>query len=274
VDSINSLSAYDAAAAVTMESAMSFDALRQYARNSKLPLVKRCYHVLGIFYGITQRRKQNRALGHSRKLSMLEIEKTIVFSIQYARGLEPGDIAEFGVFSGQYAMVEGRELASYGSSRAIHLFDSWNGNGPFSQKDMEAPEIKSGEFKSEPRREQIQPAVLLRQLRRIYRGPIHIYKGFFKDTVPTIKPETKFVMVVMDSVSFSSTDTVFNHLFANKHIAEGAVLLLPGWNLARASPDQMVRYAWALAVKKFNIRYSDEGRYYSKGAKFIIHSYD
>jgi hypothetical protein len=256
-----------------VEDEMSFTSLRQFAGTSNLTVVKWSYQGLRYVYGLVLRHRSRRALAHSQRLGDQEIEKTIVFALQYARTLEPGDIAEFGVFNGRYAMIEARELAAYGSSRAIHLFDSWAGYGPFSEKDMEMPEIKSGEYRSEPRSDQVSPGILLGRLKRIYSGPYHIYKGFFKDTVSKIKPETKFVMVVVDSTTFSSTATVLNHLFANRHFAEGAVLLLPGWNLSRASPDQMVRHAWALAVQKHDVKYSDEGRYYSKGAKFIIHSY-
>jgi hypothetical protein len=226
-----------------MEDVMSFAALKQFAGNSNLPLVKWAYDKLRHVYGLVQNAKRRRAPAHTQRLADQDIEKTIVFAIQYARSLEPGDIAEFGVFNGRYAMTEARELAAYSSTRAIHLFDSWSGYGAFDQKDKEAPEVKSGEYNSEPRPDQVPPDVLLRRLERIYRGPFHIYKGFFKDTVATIRPGTRFVMIVMDGNLFSSTDTVLNHLFANEHVAEGAVLLFPGWNLGRASPDQLVRKA-------------------------------
>jgi hypothetical protein len=257
-----------------MEQMVTISALKDYARDSKSPIVRWLCGGLRFIFGMAQRRIRLRSLAHSRALTEQDIERVVVFSIQYIRDLEPGDIAEFGVFSGRYAMLEARELASYDSTRAIHLFDSWSGHGPFDEKDLQAPEVKSGQLSSGPLMGQIEPDALLRSLKRIYRGPIHIHKGFFSDTVKTIPLEAKFVMVVMDGNLFSSTNTVLNHLFSNHHIAQGAVLLFPGWNLGRASPDQLARKAWSLAVEKYKIQFSDEGRYYGKGAKFIVQSYE
>jgi hypothetical protein len=253
---------------------MTLSALKDYARHSDQPIIRWVYGTLRYAYGIVERRNRLRALAHSQALTAQDVERAVVFAIQYIRDLEPGDIAEFGVFTGRYAMLEARELAAYSSTRAIHLFDSWSGHGPFDEKDLQAPEVRSGQLSSGPQAGQIPPDVLLRRLKRIYRGPFHIYKGFFVDTVKMIPPQTKFVMVVIDANLFSSTDTVLNHLFGNHHIAEGAVLLFPGWNLGRASPEQLARRAWSLAVERYKIRFSDEGRYYGKGAKFIVHSYE
>jgi len=206
---------------------------------------------------------------------MAQIESAIAMSLAYIRDNVEGDIAEFGVLAGTYAMLECRWLAAYGQSRQLHLFDSWGGHGPLSATDMGIPEVHSGQWNSERISGQMPPDELLRRLSKLYtRHLIRIHQGYFVKTLPDIQRSMRFALIVIDANLYSSTNTVLSYLFSHGHVSEGAVLLYPGWNTSRASPNSSAQRAWNEAVEKFKIHYSDEGRYAPKGAKFIVHSYD
>lgn len=203
-----------------------------------------------------------------------EYERAIDLAVRYLKGgMVEGDIAEFGCL-GESAAVECRQLAAFGLRRALHLFDSFKGSAPFTDEDRAAPEIIAGDWRDIGEPSRVSPADLRCRLSALYDpGLIHIYEGFFSDTLTSIPPQTRFGMVVLDCVIYSATDQVLDYLFANGLVSEGAVLLISSWNVSRGSPEQSTRKAWNKAVLKYRVQYSDEGRYNWGGARFIVHGY-
>lgn len=193
-------------------------------------------------------------------LKISEIRKSIAIAVQYIRS-NPGDIAEFGVHSGQYATITCRELAAYSQNRTLHLFDSFKGYPPLTKDDASTESMQSTPYpQSAPD--------LLKRLKRIY-PHVKIYPGFFTDAF--LSPNLS--MITLDANLYSSTKTVLDGLLNAGCINQGAVILFGGWNLSRANPKEMAKRAWYEAVEKYSIDYSDEGRFGAKGAYFIIHSY-
>jgi hypothetical protein len=238
------------------------------------PIVAPVYMAAAGIYHLATNQRLARAKRNTLRLIDADIDRAITLAIQYIRELGPGAIGEFGVYNGRYTFVECRELAAFSQTRDIHLFDSWMGFGPLSEDDRRAPEVRSGQTTSAPHATQMPPEQLKAKLERIYRGGvIHLYRGFFGETVSTMPKDLKFILVVMDANLYTATITVLDRLFNFGHVLEGAMFLFPGWNLSAASPNHGVRRAWAEVVARYGISYSDEGRYYSKGAKIIVHSY-
>jgi hypothetical protein len=249
--------------------------LRQVLKESRNPLIRGAYRIAVRVWRFGWSQLYQHRQRKTLRLQDRDIEKAIVLAIQYIRGIGPGDIAEFGVYNGRYAKIECRELEIFGETRDVHLFDSWKGFAPLSDADAHTHLVTSGQFHPGPHRGQPAPQTLKRQLERLYHsGRIHIHQGYFSETLPGIAPGARFAMIVMDANMYAPTKEVLDYLFSHGCVCEGAMFLIPGWNLDRADPNQLARRAWREAVDTFNIKYSDEGRYYSKGAKFIVHSYD
>jgi hypothetical protein len=213
------------------------------------------------------RRKYERAV-------LREYEQAVDQAVRYLKGgAVEGDIAEFGCH-GTTAAVECRQLAAFGLRRNLHLFDSFRGPPVFSAEDRTAPEISAGSWNDQGVPARVSATALRSMLTRIYKlGRINIYEGYFSETLKSIPPQTRFGMVVLDCVVFSSTFEVLDYLFDNGLVSEGAVFLVSSWNVSRASYKHSTRKAWQRAVEKHHVEYSDDGRYNWGGVKFIIHSY-
>jgi O-methyltransferase len=230
-------------------------------------LARACYVGAITQHALLKRRRYERVIDE-------EYKRAVDLAVRYLKGgAVEGDIAEFGT-RGHTATIECQHLAAYGMKRNLHLFDSFRGPPQFSAEDVTAPEIIAGSWNDQGVPAKLAADALKRKLERIYRlGKIHIYEGYFSDTLATIPPETRFGMVVLDCVIFSSTDQALDYIFANGLVSEGAVFMVSSWNVSRGSPQQSTRKAWNKAVKKFQIEYSDEGRYNWGGARFLVHSY-
>ncbi len=245
-----------------------------WPRDTTRPFVRGPRRIATEIVGALRARKLIALRQKTERLKDRAIEEAIMLSIQYIRDCGDGDLAEFGVHNGRYATIACRELNLYSQRRNVHLFDSFKGYPPLETADRSAAQIVAGTFRPGPHHGQVSPDVLGRRLRGIYRGgDIKIYEGYFDDTLSSIPSTTRFSMIVVDGCLYSSIHSVLDYVFSHSHIGEGAILLFPGWNLGRASPDQMSRRAWSDAVAKFQIEFSDEGSYCGKGRRFIVHRY-
>jgi O-methyltransferase len=165
-------------------------------------------------------------------------------------------------------------LKFFGQRRNLHLFDSWEGYGEPAAQDLTSPEVVRGTWRRGPLPGQVPPEELQRRLERIYKGGrIITHKGFFAQTLPTIPPETKFALIVIDPGLYSAIDEVLTHLFSHRHVPEGAIILFNTYNASRASSRHSARAAWAKAVRQHEIEFSDEGTFHWSGRKFIVQSY-
>jgi hypothetical protein len=248
--------------------------IKSWAKSSDSSVISRVYDLARTIYvrslsmrAAIARRKYQRAV-------LKEYEQAVDQAIRYLKGGSvDGDIAEFGCH-GTTAAVECRQLAAFGQRRNLHLFDSFRGPPEYTPEDRTAPEIIIGSWNDQGVPAKVSADALRSMLERLYKlGRINIYEGYFSDTLKLIPPQTRFGMVVMDCVVFSSTYEVLDYLFGNGLISEGGIFLVSSWNVSRASFKHSTRKAWLKAIEKHHVEYSDEGRYNWGGAKFIIHSY-
>lgn len=211
--------------------------------------------------------------------------RILIHAVHYAIGAGvPGDLVEFGTFTGKTTWVIARTMheiekiyphldPAHGiAPRKLHLFDSFSGlPEPAHQIDAAAPHVQAtlwskGKFtglSAAQLHEVVEP--FLSPERRL------IYEGFFCDTLPEIAPATKFALVHIDSDFYESAYQILEHLVGNQMLSPGAILLFDDWNCNQASPLLGERQAWHDILQKYRIEYSDEGSYGVFGHKFIIH---
>lgn len=210
-----------------------------------------------------------------RKLVDDKYAETIDLAVYYVRSsyLE-GDIGEFGSH-GTTACVVARQLAYYSVNKSLHLFDSFEGfPEPEAKEDLESHHVCSGVWRKGSSAGWISPDKLFRKLEKTLPQQIKIYKGYYKDTLPTISSQTKFAMLIMDCCLYQSHYEVLKYLFEHRMIVDGAIILFSDWNANAASPLRGSRKAWDDILKDFDIIFSDEGTYSWGGRKFIVHSYN
>src|SRR5262245_55417515 len=198
-----------------------------------------------------------------------------------------GDIAEFGTASGFSSLTIARAMAFYqgmyagflrthgqAERKQLHLFDSFQGlPDPDHPVDLESTNVKSGRWQ-----QGTFTGLSAQELGALCASAydqdrLRIIPGWFKDSLPSIPPRTRFAMVHLDCDLYSSTAEVLEHLFSRRHVAEGAMLFFDDWNCNRSSPQMGQRRAWREAVERFGVECSDCGGYGVLSHKFIIHGY-
>lgn len=214
-----------------------------------------------------------------RSIEREEIGRKLFFGVDYIYGADvKGEIAEFGTMTGWTASIIARsmhllDLPHY-SPKSIHLFDSFQGL-PESESpvDQSSPHVKTGTWKAGTCKG-ITERQLYNKVRRFLPNErIHIYNGWFSNTLPTVAKGTTFAMLHIDCDLYQSTMDVLEYCFSKRLIAEGAAIFFDDFNCNRASPDFGERLAWKEIVAKYSVLYSDCGEYYWAGRKFIVHSY-
>ena len=223
---------------------------------------------------------RNTYLHARRKMRRIEfelrrIQEELSLGVRYVIGINvEGDIAEFGTQYGISCRYICQAMRDYGTIKNIHLFDSFIGLPAITAtEDIESPEIRSGTW-SEGAFQGISTNKLREIAGRYLREEsIHIYKGWFNDSLSLIPAGTKFAMVHVDCDLYKSASEVLTYLFENRIISEGCIIYFDDYNCNKASPDFGERKAWAEAIEQFCINYSDGGSYSWGGHKFFIHSY-
>jgi hypothetical protein len=246
--------------------------LKAALRDSRSPLVRALYRAARAPYAHWILHRRRAAQAPYLTLRQAEIDRAVTLSVQYLLRQGQGDIAEFGVRTGIYARIECRELAAWQANRRIHLFDSWEGYPDATEDDRRAWEVRAGRFAGQTS-EQIAPQILKARLARLYdRDRIIIHKGFFADTLPKLV-DVRFGLIVMDADLFSSSYTVFEHLFGRGLVSDGVMILFCSWNNARARQDAGVQGAWQRAVADFAINWSLIEHFALPSMRAIVHSY-
>lgn len=197
-----------------------------------------------------------------------------------------GDIAEFGTMSGVTALALVRAIAlcdyhlGYAVRAAglplknIHLFDSFEGLPLVSDPiDSESPHVKTGIWAPASCSGLSSKQLFERVSGVIDTSRINIYEGWFCETVPRISEGTKFCLIHIDSDLYVSAIDVLEGLFSRSIISHGAYIFFDDWNCNKGAPEYGERKAWNEVVKKYDVRYSDEGSYGLVAHKFIVHSY-
>jgi len=215
-----------------------------------------------------------------------ENEKAVRISlslgVEYLYGAEVnGDIAEFGSMTGRTATVIARmmricEIFRKKGLRArnLHFFDSFEGLPEMeSAVDKDSPSVQSGLWGAGGCLG-VTPDELRKMTRKyISNERIHIYKGWFKDTLSSIPRDAKFAMVHIDSDLYQSAIEVLSYIFEKGHVVEGAMIFFDDFNCSNASPLFGERRAWKETIDRFNIKYIDCGPYGWGGWKFLVNSY-
>lgn len=198
----------------------------------------------------------------------------------------PGDIAEFGTMSGETAAGLARAIGGcdrfLGTAvriaglplKQLHLFDSFAGL-PAGENPVDAasPHVQRGVWSAGSlvgiSAEQL--AAKLKPL--IAPERVHIYAGWFSETIPHIPPDTRFALVHVDSDLYASAMDVLSGLFERRMISHGALIYFDDWNCNVASNEFGERRAWRECVARYKIEHSDEGSYGIFARRFTVHSY-
>lgn len=223
-------------------------------------------------------------------MDRLKVIEALALSVHHCfSNYVTGDIAEFGTNRGWTASYIAKfitrseeRLAEKAihynrpaeQKRMLHLFDSFKGMPPATHDaDKQSPHVLDGSW-GEGNLSQLDTTKLLSTVGK-YVDPkqILIYEGFFQQTLSTIKQGTVFAMVHIDCDLYQSTIEVLHHLFGERMIAEGAVILFDDWNCFRARDTAGERKAWIEATELYQVKSSEAQYYGSSGARFLIHDY-
>ncbi|MGY8962977.1 MAG: TylF/MycF/NovP-related O-methyltransferase [Rhodospirillales bacterium] len=212
-----------------------------------------------------------------------EVAKGVIKS--YLRGIK-GDVAEFGTMTGRSATtlagsisgsenVYARKLPSLGiTPRNLHLFDSFEGLPETTEEaDLKSPMVASGAW-APGRCFGINPEQLRDSCAQyLSTDRIHIYEGWFKDTIPVLSDSTKLAFVHIDCDLYSSTRDVLDGLLNRALISEGALLYFDDWDCNASSLGLGERHAWSEAAETYGIKYSNSNSYGATGHAIIVHNY-
>jgi hypothetical protein len=220
------------------------------------------------------------AVGYAQPTATdLEVYRKLEGGIEYVcQNKVEGEIAEFGTMSGLSASVLARALAAERSrrdgDRVLHLFDSFEGLPPATaEPDRNAPLVQAGIWAAGTCRG-VSPEDLRAMCARFLpESHIRIHHGWFSATLPAVPGGTRFALIHVDCDLYQSTLDVLGQVFSRGMVSEGAALFFDDWNCNRASRVLGERRAWAEAVERFGIEYSDSGEYGITGHKFLVHAY-
>jgi O-methyltransferase len=197
-----------------------------------------------------------------------------------------GDVAEFGCYMGRTAAILAETMArceyEYAGALLMHgisprrlwVYDSFEGFPQATKApDIEAPHIQSGAWAAGSCRGGSPQEVRRRCDNLLGGNRVHVGAGWFKDTLKTIPPDTRFAFVHLDCDFYESTYQVLMHLFDNDHLSDGCALYFDDWYCNRGSPVYGQQRAWREACLKTKKDYyaSDWGPYGVVGHRFIVH---
>ena len=214
------------------------------------------------------------------------ILEALTLGVQYVyNNAVEGDIAEFGTGSGFSSFIIARAMAAYhellavhlqrhgmSEGKTLHLFDSFRGlPKPEDPIDLGSPYVQAGRWQEGTFAGLTEDEVGALCASAYDRKRILVYAGWFKDSLKTLSPKTRFAMVHLDCDLHSSTFEVLDFLFSRRLLAEGAALFFDDWNCNRSSPRFGQRRAWSDVTRKRRVEFSDCGDYAVLGHKFIVH---
>ena len=205
--------------------------------------------------------------------------RQLCLAAHYAHTL-PGDLAEFGVATGaSAAILAGIMKAEDGLGRPprrLFLFDSFEGlPEATSDVDRDTPLVRSGAWGPGAFRVRSVERVLERITAcGLTRERLVVTPGFFEASLARIPAGTRFSLAHVDCDLYLSALQVLEACFGRGLLVPGAMLLFDEWQATGADPELGERRAWAEAVERFNVRFSDVGEYSWHGRKFVVHGYD
>lgn len=202
-----------------------------------------------------------------------QYEEAVILSLQYINYARvAGDVGEFGSH-GLLAPTIAKYLGREDKDRIYHVFDSFEGYPEaITEIDASSPHFQDDIWRPKASPSPMSARKMLKTIRK-HHAKSCVHEGYFDKTLPLISVSDGFAMLILDCNLYGSTIYVLDHLFRNKLISDGTVILFADFNVHAASPNHSSRRAWAEVIETFDISYSDEGNYNWGGRKFIVHGY-
>jgi hypothetical protein len=207
--------------------------------------------------------------------------QTLAMSVKlsYTTAVE-GDIAEFGIslanswrlIAAAMSIFEPQYGVRIAGPRHLHGFDSFRGLPAASlAPDTESPLVQQGIWGEGKCGTVGQAEVNRFACEFLPQERVHLYPGWFSETLPTVAPHTKFALVHLDCDLYESSAQVLTDLFENDRLSDGAILLFDDFLENRSSPDLGQRKAWEECKARFAPRFTDLGFYGLCCWRCIIH---
>ena len=162
----------------------------------------------------------------------------------------PGDVVECGVWRGGSMQAAARTLLSVGdTSRDLHLFDTFDGMPPPSERDVRREDDRTAEELMEEEARERSLVWAVASLEDVQAGfeqipypreRIHFVKGRVEETIPSQAPE-RISILRLDTDWYESTRHELEHLYPR--LSSGGVLLLDDygyWEGAREAVDEFL----------------------------------
>jgi O-methyltransferase len=174
-----------------------------------------------------------------RPYTMTSHEKlyALILAVRYAHahGI-PGDIVECGVWRGGSMHAAARTLDALGdTSRDLHLFDTFDGMPPPTEKDLRHDGTPAADLLAiRPRDHDVWAVATLDDVRDGFAEVpypserVHFHKGMVEETIPAAAPE-QIAILRLDTDWYESTRHELEHLYPR--LSRGGVLLIDdyGW---------------------------------------------
>lgn len=157
-----------------------------------------------------------------------------------------GDILEFGTFRGYSARIIAELMVEYELNGDLYLYDSFQGLPNISSStDGKSYEVAVTQawLPGAMAVDKTLPEHLRHVLGQILNKPIHLYEGFFEDTLPKHLPVGPAALVHVDCDLYQSARTVLDSLLDRKILQDGTVICFDDYNCNRANPDMGERRA-------------------------------
>jgi O-methyltransferase len=175
----------------------------------------------------------------------------LIQAVRYvARHEVPGDVVECGVWRGGSMQAVARTLLAAGdTSRDLHLFDTYEGMPPPSDRDVRRSDDRTADellAAESPEESKVWAVATLDDVKDGFsRVPypadrVHFVKGKVEDTIPTHAPE-RISILRLDTDWYESTRHELEHLYPR--LSPGGVLLLDDygyWEGAREAVDEFL----------------------------------
>jgi hypothetical protein len=162
----------------------------------------------------------------------------------------PGDVVECGVWRGGSMQAVARTLIAAGdTSRDLHLFDTYEGMPPPTDRDLRRSDDRSAEellAAESPEDSKVWAVATLEDVKDGFsQAPypperVHFVKGRVEDTIPEHAPE-RISILRLDTDWYESTRHELEHLYPR--LSPGGVLLLDDygyWEGAREAVDEFL----------------------------------
>jgi O-methyltransferase len=175
----------------------------------------------------------------------------LIQAVRYvARHRIPGDVVECGVWRGGSMQAVARTLASAGdTSRDLHLFDTYEGMPPPSDRDVRRSDERTADellATESPEESKVWAVATLEDVQDGFSQVpypaerVHFVQGKVEDTIPGHAPE-QISILRLDTDWYESTRHELEHLYPR--LSPGGVLLLDDygyWEGAREAVDEFL----------------------------------